>query len=728
MILKNKNGQLIINDKELILKNNNNETLTLSGENDFILLVNDKSFYSKDALKEIQTNNEAKITLKYSFKDFYVLVNYLSENNKFVKNIEIFSKNEIFIKQICLESKASDIDLSVGFEGMPCFASNIAWLGIEFPSCNNQYKNNICNFLQTPYYKGCYFKSFDVVYVLNNNKNIEEEFKEYVKSFALNKENIPYRVFCNWGLYDNLTPNDPIIDEKLAIKNLNDLKKFIIGSKVRFDYYIMDAFWHKEGNKYQEYDKDIFPNGISNVLNKVKQLKMNFGLWFDINFIHNKPKDFKQYDNLLNNNSYCFACDEVALAMSDAILKHIKEDNLKIIKLDFAYFECQNPNHNHSINHIESKEKSIKNFIEMVNKIHKLDKDVKILCYNGWTINLDCLASVKKDTKKVVSPYWLKYVNYIYCGDPRPSEIPTQNFATSLIYYSDAMLRNFSESYIPLYAIDDHGSMMGSTGTIYRIKKAAFRQSILHNVLRGTNKINPYGDISLLDKDDMEYYHFIDNILTNINAKKMKCEFILGDVRNNEVYGYRIFNDKEGYILIVNPNYLSQNVNVNLNDFNNKNINLELLIKNGILVNDKINTFNNFIINMNENDYLLYKYEIVECKNNYLTYNNSKEIVKKENYKEVKLKNEDLLTLNTNNNNHLIICFKDINNNPLRTLKGYPEGFKIVDENGNTLKDNLPCEAIWSGVSWLYLNTKNIKEVKISYKGEPIVINYRFDK
>ena len=295
MVLKNTNGQLIIKDNELTFINNSNNSFTLTGENDFILLLNDKIIYSKDGRKEIINDKEEKITFKYSFDDFYVLVNYLNENNKFIKNIEIVSKKELFIKQITLESRKSNLDLRLGFEGMPCFINNIAWIGIEFPSCNNQHENNICNFLETPYFKGCYFKSLDVVYVLNNNKNIEEEFRQYVKSFALNKENIPYRVFCNWGLYDNLTPNDPIIDEKLAYKNINDLKDFMEGSKTKFDYYIMDAFWHKLGKKYQDYDDAVFPNGINGILNKVKELDMNFGLWFDINFIHNKPTNFKQY-------------------------------------------------------------------------------------------------------------------------------------------------------------------------------------------------------------------------------------------------------------------------------------------------------------------------------------------------------------------------------------------------------------------------------------------------
>ena len=47
MVLKNTNGQLIIKDNELTFINNSNNSFTLTGENDFILLLNDKMIRKK---------------------------------------------------------------------------------------------------------------------------------------------------------------------------------------------------------------------------------------------------------------------------------------------------------------------------------------------------------------------------------------------------------------------------------------------------------------------------------------------------------------------------------------------------------------------------------------------------------------------------------------------------------------------------------------------------------
>ena len=64
MVLKNTNGQLIIKDNELTFINNSNNSFTLTGENDFILLLNDKIIYSKDGVKEIINDKKEKITFK----------------------------------------------------------------------------------------------------------------------------------------------------------------------------------------------------------------------------------------------------------------------------------------------------------------------------------------------------------------------------------------------------------------------------------------------------------------------------------------------------------------------------------------------------------------------------------------------------------------------------------------------------------------------------------------
>ena len=81
----------------------------------------------------------------------------------------------------------------------------------------------------------------------------------------------------------------------------------------------------------------------------------------------------------------------------------------------------------------------------MVDHLHAVLPDLKILCYNGWTTDLDWIGSVKEKSGYAISPYWCKHVDYLYCGDPRPSEISSADLSNSIVYYTDAMIRNFSE-------------------------------------------------------------------------------------------------------------------------------------------------------------------------------------------------------------------------------------------------------------------------------------------
>ena len=117
----------------------------------------------------------------------------------------------------------------------------------------------------------------------------------------------------------------------------------------------------------------------------------------------------------------------------------------------------------------------------MTERLKELNPELKIICYNGWTTELDWIGSVKEKRGFAVSPYWGRSVDYVYCGDPRPSEIPTRRLEDSIVYYTDAMIRNFYDALMPFSIIDDHGTMIGDTSTIYRLGKALFRCGWLMN-------------------------------------------------------------------------------------------------------------------------------------------------------------------------------------------------------------------------------------------------------
>ena len=67
------------------------------------------------------------------------------------------------------------------------------------------------------------------------------------------------------------------------------------------------------------------------------------------------------------------------------------------------------------------------------------------------------------------------------------------------------MIERFSDSLMPYPAIDDHGTMIGNTNTIYYIGKDNFKDSWIMNISRGGRKLHLYGALELLEKEDWEF-------------------------------------------------------------------------------------------------------------------------------------------------------------------------------------------------------------------------------
>lgn len=692
--INNKGTTLTLDNNNLLFKKYGRE-LSLESDNMFALEIDGCYLKSSDFNILSANINDNKILVEYKKEDISVRVLFYARDCGFAKKIIVDSNNRK-INYLYLEQGRNDKKKEKGFEGFPVFIDDFMFVGIEFPACNNQYDEKGLNLYQSPFIKTSHFESYEVFYGFSNG-NLDETFRKYIEDTSMmSKEMI--RVYCNWGHYDNFTEGDPILDEKLAMDSLNYLKRLEKESQVKCDYYLMDAFWHEPHNKYLTYDKNVFPHGIAPFLKELSKDNLKYGLWFDINYIHNKPVDFGKYDTLLDNGSFCFACDEVYLGMEKALAKHIKEDNLKIIKLDFAYFNCKNKEHDHSIKPVERKEKAVTNFIKMINNLYKINPDLKVFCYNGWTISDDALSPAIK-REKVISPYWTRYVTNLYCGDPRPSEIATPIFARTLVYYSDVMLRNFYDSYIPLSMIDDHGSMCGKTGTIYYLGKDNFKQSIIMNLMRGTYKINPYGNIGLLDKDDYDFYRFVNKIADKVD-KNSVFSFVFGDIRDNQVYGYKLNLDNEGYVIIHNPT--SKEVKIE----NSKEVTI-------LVVDDELtsmNTSSSFSINPFGYVFLRFSGKDID-----LSADLSVE-------KPIFERLPKLLELENNHSKKLYINFEDENGSPLRTFINL-KNVHFKDENGNELQDNQPDKNLWSGVSWKVFNIEKARKIIVS-NDEKEIINY----
>lgn len=717
--LRNDAGELTYNDGLLVLRNPSADTeLILSGSDEFILYLEEsggasKVLRSSSFTLSMEKETPDQFTLLFSLGGFRVRVTYLSQNDIFKKKMDVLSNSAFFLKRICLETRRSSLKLVGGGEGLPFFAGSFGWLGIEFPAANNHCLGNLCSFWQAPYARTTHFSSLEVAYGVASCGTPSDSFRQYIERHALRKDKTPITVYGNWGLYDNMTPGDPIIDESLALQSVSSLASLMKRSGCSFDYYVMDAFWFKKDGHYLDYDNTIFPHGIGSTLDALAAIDVQYGLWFDLNFVHDHPSSFEEYSTDLGNGSYCFSEDAIHEKMENAIKYHLSSDHVKYLKFDFAYFECQNAKHNHSVEHVESKEKSVLSFISMISRLRKEEPELVVAAYNGWTINLDSLGGAKKPDCPIISPYWAFYVDYLYCGDPRSSLLPCSNFGDSLVYYTDGMVRSFYDSYIPLSSIDDHGTMIGNTGTIYYLGKDNFRLSLLSSAMRGTKKLNPYGDLGLLNDDDCRYFGYVERLFASIAKENMKTSFILGDVREGEAYGYEAHSKDEGYVFIANPSESIQDIVFSLSQWGDRMVEFETLIENGVIIERKEGLSSKRFLTLRPNEYVLLKWKI----NNTESFEGVMNIGSNETW-----------LLSCHGYSLLSLSFKTIGGKEIRSPHAVPDSVVIDNEKGERLLAILPTKTIWSGVASANIDLSKSEEISIRNKGEPILLSYRFIK
>ena len=690
------------------------ESVCLTGGDEFVLYLEQGEatrIMPSSAFEFCGLNvREGEAELCYKSGKLTARVLYRADKFTFTKTVRINAEETFTVRRITLENRVCDGELSRGGEGQPVFAPHL-WCGIEFPAACNYYEGRTLSFSQAPHAVGTSFCSLPVVYGLDFCGNVSRSFERYIESKAVRKSTDKFmRIYCDWGLHDDLAKGEDLVEltEKMTLENIARVAEQSKKSGVRYDYYLMDAFWFEDHNPYIDFKRRTFPHGAAPVIEALEKEGMKYGLWFDLNCIYAELCGMEKYATLLKSKALCFACNEIASLMTRAIAHQIRTLGVKMVKLDFAYFECMNPAHGHSTEHVESKEKSVANFIEMVRTLREIEPDLKFLCYNGWTTSLDWIGSVQQRSGYAISPYWTQYVDYLYCGDPRPSEIACENLENSLVYYTDAMVRNFREAGVPFASVDDHGTMSGQTSTIYWLGKKLLRAGALMNVMRGGGKLHVYGDTRDFDDDDLKYLGYVNAVGEKISSHGFRTDFIAGDVRRGEPYGYAARGAAEGYAVVLNPFQREEACSVRLSDCGNAFAVRECIRNGEITEREEELCADSYTVRLAANGYVLIQWRLLPAGKS---------------FDKTSLVHGDKLSLDVKGKRLLLLNLQK-NGKPLRTPYGRCEGLRVWVDGKERVFEASPY--IWSGVSWLCIPTEKATSVEIGYEGaEPVWLKYQ---
>jgi hypothetical protein len=370
--------------------------------------------------------------------------------------------------------------------------------------------------------------------------------------------NKPTSIYINWGAYDELSDTVELT-ESLAMRQLDELLR-LRDLGVRFDSYIMDCFWFSVDSGYREWRKPHWPQGPDKWLDRCLKNKVLPGLWFPINsMVHPIPEMRLRaipewYDSLDGTPEQSWTM----CLFYGGYLPHYMETlnqwyqrGVRLFKFDFGNLGSA-PRHLKAIMlPSEIRSANVAAFQGALRAFRKSHPEAVMLAYNGLE-EVDFMGDTATPLCKVIDSRWLESFDSLYCGDPRPADVPAMNFWRSKDVYSDHTTRFYEFNNIPLRHIDNTAFMIGLTGTCYYRGTAAWKGMLLLSLARGGWANTYYGNLELLDTDKAAWFAKVQGLFYPLQTKGEFSTF--GEMPGSgRPYGYLATDESGGVVTVVNP-------------------------------------------------------------------------------------------------------------------------------------------------------------------------------
>jgi hypothetical protein len=368
----------------------------------------------------------------------------------------------------------------------------------------------------------------------------------------------PISVYNNWSSYDELSDNIPLT-EVLAMRELDELLR-LKSVGVRFDYYMMDAFWFAPDGAYRTWRTPNWPSGPDAWIRKCQDNGIRPGLWFSTNTLV-KIQAAPAWKDSLNKDGGAMSFSEGGFLpdFMDA-LQYWYDHGIRMFKFDFVDLNAATPTTATKLTKAEIKEGNATAFREALRKFRKKNLEAVLIAFNGFGGDLDNTVN-QLPFHDPTDLRWLADFAMQYTGDPRPSDVPEASFWRSMDIYSDHMVRRFEQLGFPLERIDSTGFMVGKTGTIYYRGMHAWKGAYLLMMSRGGWVNTVHGNLELIQGKDAEWMARAQSLYFELQGLGRVVTFggIPGDI---EPYGFAGVTTRGSAYVVVNPTQTVATINM----------------------------------------------------------------------------------------------------------------------------------------------------------------------
>jgi hypothetical protein len=359
----------------------------------------------------------------------------------------------------------------------------------------------------------------------------------------------PIFVYNNWSSYDELSDNVPLT-EQLAMKEFDEVMR-LRRDGVRFDYYMMDAFWFAKDGGYRTWRKQTWPNGPDRWLEECRKNGIRPGMWFGTNLLVQLDPAPEWLDSLNSKKSAMCFYNGGFLPHFMQTLQYWYDRGIRMFKFDFVDFSAATPEIEASTQPAEIRARNETAFREALVHFRERNPDVVLVAFNGFGGNVEG-TSLPFPFRDPIDLRWLGVFDTLYSGDPRPSDVPMMNFWRSADLYADHMVRRYHDSYLPLERIDSTSVMFATTGTDYYRRTGAWKSSMLLMMARGGWVNTIHGNLELIDDGMAEWLHKVESLYLPMQALGRTKTFggVPGDI---EPYGFASLDANGALYVVANP-------------------------------------------------------------------------------------------------------------------------------------------------------------------------------
>ncbi len=359
----------------------------------------------------------------------------------------------------------------------------------------------------------------------------------------------PIVVYNDWSSYDELSDNVPLT-EQLALNELANVLR-LRGHGARFDYYMMDAFWFAKDGAYRTWRKETWPNGPDNWLKKCHENSLRPGMWFGTNVLVQLDAAPEWKDSLNKNGSAMCMFRGGFLPHFIDTLQMWYNRGVRMFEFDFADFTAAPPDVEASMPKQEIVSRNQIAFRDALKEFRRKNPGIVLVAFNGFGGDLE-MTSGPFPFKDPIDLNWLSVFDTLYCGDPRPSDVPMMNFWRSQDLYSDHMVRRYQDSGVPLERIDPTSAMYGATGTIYNRKISAWKSGLLLTLSRGGWIDTIHGNMELIDDGGADWMAHAFRLFLPLEA--LGRTKIFGGVPGDaQPYGFASLSASGSVYTVINP-------------------------------------------------------------------------------------------------------------------------------------------------------------------------------